>query len=210
MAAPSSRQRKNGETWEGAATRRLVESGILEILLVESESGIQLKESGIPPTPWIHNSVFTYKDWNPVPVIRNTRRGIYNPRLPWISFHWAKIACDSRWFCVGFARGGTTQRQTNSKPAPRPNTKPCLQACLRRTPFLNRHGTCETKFQVMLTISLCTAPPPLKNRGERRLWLADVNRVLVSLPEFIWEERTSVHRPAYNKKKYIYQQGTLE
>ena len=166
VAAPSPRQTKNGETGEGAATRRLVESGIVEILLVESESGIQLKESGIPLTIGIQNPVFTYKNWNPVRVIR---RGIQYPRLPWIPFHGSKIACDSRWFCVGFARGGTTQRQTNSKPAPRPNTKPCSQACLRRTPFLNRHGTCETKFQVMLTISLCTAPPPLKNRWERRL-----------------------------------------
>jgi len=32
-----------------------VESGILEILLVESESGIQLKESGIPLTIGIRN-----------------------------------------------------------------------------------------------------------------------------------------------------------
>ena len=55
-----------------------VESGILEVLLVESwalESGIQVPLKKI---------------WNPVIVIQNPRRGIHNPRLSWIPLHGAK------------------------------------------------------------------------------------------------------------------------
>ena len=48
------------------------------------ESGIQLKESGIPLTIGIQNLSSTDKDWNPVPGIRNPRSGIQNPRLSWI------------------------------------------------------------------------------------------------------------------------------
>ena len=143
--------------------RRIPESGKFCLWNLESwplQSGIQLKESGIPLTPWIQNSVFTYKDWNPVPVIRNKRRGIQNPRLPWVSFHGAKIACDSRWFCVGFARGGTTQRQTNSKPAPRPNTKPCSQACLRRTPFYIGTEPARQNFRSCLRLACVQLPLP--------------------------------------------------
>ena len=45
------------------------------------ESGIQLKESGIPFTIGIQNPNFTHKDRNPVPEIRNRQLGIQNPRL---------------------------------------------------------------------------------------------------------------------------------
>ena len=48
------------------------------------ESGIQLKESGIPLTIGIQNLSSTDKDWNPVPGIRNPRSGIQNPKLSWI------------------------------------------------------------------------------------------------------------------------------
>ena len=51
------------------------------------ESGIQLKESGIPLTIEIQNSSSTDKNWNPVPGIRNPQRGIQNPRLSWISLY---------------------------------------------------------------------------------------------------------------------------
>ena len=42
------------------------------------ESGIQLKESGIPLIIGIQNLSSTDKDWNPVPGIRNPRSGIQN------------------------------------------------------------------------------------------------------------------------------------
>ena len=45
------------------------------------DPGIQPKESGIPLTNGIQNRGSTYKDWNPVPGIRNPRRRIRNPRL---------------------------------------------------------------------------------------------------------------------------------
>ena len=51
------------------------------------ESGVKFKESGIPVTNKIQNPSFTDKDWDPVPGIRNSRRGIQNPRLSWIPFH---------------------------------------------------------------------------------------------------------------------------
>ena len=44
------------------------------------ESEIQLKETGIPLTIGIQKSSSTVKDWNPVPGIRNPRRGIQDPR----------------------------------------------------------------------------------------------------------------------------------
>ena len=53
------------------------------------ESGMQLKEFGIPLTTEIQNPCYTDKDWNPVPRIRNPRRGIQNPRLSWIALHGA-------------------------------------------------------------------------------------------------------------------------
>ena len=46
-------------------------------------------ESGIILTIGIQNPSSTDKDWNPVPGIRNPRRGIQNPRLSWIPLHWA-------------------------------------------------------------------------------------------------------------------------
>ena len=51
--------------------------------------GVQLKESGIPPTTGIQNPSSIEKDWNPVPGILNPQRGIQNPRLSWIPLHWA-------------------------------------------------------------------------------------------------------------------------
>ena len=53
------------------------------------ESGIQLKESGIPLTIGIQNPSATDKYWNPVPRIRNPWRGIQNPGLSWIPLHGA-------------------------------------------------------------------------------------------------------------------------
>ena len=52
------------------------------------ESGIQLKESGIPLTIEIRNPSSTDKDWNPVPEIwTDPRRRIQNLSLSWISLH---------------------------------------------------------------------------------------------------------------------------
>ena len=53
------------------------------------ESGIQLRESGIPLTIGIQNPSSTDKYWNPVPGIRDPRRGVQNSRLSWISLHGA-------------------------------------------------------------------------------------------------------------------------
>ena len=70
---------------------RLVESGMWETFSCESvalESGIQLKESGIPPTIGSRNlSVTDKKIWNRVPGIWNQQREIQNPRLSWITLH---------------------------------------------------------------------------------------------------------------------------
>ena len=55
------------------------------------ESGIQLKESGIPLTIGIQNQSSTDKDRNPVPGIWKQRREIQNPRQAWIPLHWARI-----------------------------------------------------------------------------------------------------------------------
>jgi len=70
------------------------DSGIWIFLLVEYaeswafESGIQLKESGIPLTIEIQNPGSTDKDWKPVPGICNPQcRGIQNPKLSWITLH---------------------------------------------------------------------------------------------------------------------------
>ena len=54
------------------------------------ESGIQLKESGIPFTIGIQNPNSTHKVRNPVPAIRNRQLGIQNPRLSWILLHGTK------------------------------------------------------------------------------------------------------------------------
>ena len=43
------------------------------------ESGVRFKESGVPVTNEIKNPSFTDKNWDPVPGIRNSRRGIRNP-----------------------------------------------------------------------------------------------------------------------------------
>ena len=69
--------------WNPESGKNLnVESGILGW-----ESGIPLKESGIARMIKIQNPSFTDKYWNPVPRIRNTRRGIQNPRLSWIPLY---------------------------------------------------------------------------------------------------------------------------
>ena len=52
------------------------------------DSGIQLKESGIPVG--IQNPNSTHKVRNPVPAIRNRQLGIQNPRLSWILLHGTK------------------------------------------------------------------------------------------------------------------------
>ena len=52
------------------------------------ESGIQLKESGIPLTIGMRTPSSSDKDQNPVPGIRiSPRRGIQNPRSCWILLH---------------------------------------------------------------------------------------------------------------------------
>ena len=48
------------------------------------ESGIQLKESGIPLTIGIQNASSTDRDKNPDPGIRNPQPGIRIPGLSWI------------------------------------------------------------------------------------------------------------------------------
>ena len=60
--------------------------------IVGLESGIQFKESEIPPTiNGIRDLSSIDKDRNLVPGIRNPRpRGIQNPRLSWIPLHGAK------------------------------------------------------------------------------------------------------------------------
>ena len=54
-------------------------------------TGIQLKESGIPLRIGIQNPSSSDKDWNPIPEIRNARRGIQNPRLSWTPFPLHKV-----------------------------------------------------------------------------------------------------------------------
>ena len=44
-------------------------------------------ESGIPLAIGIQNPRSTGKDWNPVPGIRNPRRGIQNPKLSGIPLY---------------------------------------------------------------------------------------------------------------------------
>ena len=56
-----------------------------KIFLVES--GIQLKESGIPLKIGIQNPSSTDKDWNPVPGIWNSRPRNQNPRLSSVPLH---------------------------------------------------------------------------------------------------------------------------
>ena len=53
------------------------------------DSGIKLKESGIPPEIGIWNPSYTDKDWNPVPGIPNPWHTMQNPRLSWIPLHGA-------------------------------------------------------------------------------------------------------------------------
>ena len=55
------------------------------------ESGIQLKESGIPLTIGIQNPSCTDKDRNPVPVMWKQWCEIQNPRRAWIPLHGARI-----------------------------------------------------------------------------------------------------------------------
>ena len=75
----------SGETYRPIMGVRVwnLESWILE-------SGIQLKDSGIPLSIGIQFSSSTDKYWNPVPGIRNTTREIQNPRLSWIPLHGAR------------------------------------------------------------------------------------------------------------------------
>ena len=61
------------------------------------ESGIQLKESGIPLTIVIQNPSSNDKYWNPVPRIRNPQCEIRNPRLSWIPLHEANSFSQSDW-----------------------------------------------------------------------------------------------------------------
>ena len=60
------------------------------------ESGIRLKDSGIPLTIGIQNPSFTEKYWNPVPGVRNPQGEIQNPRLSWILLHGARRTESSR------------------------------------------------------------------------------------------------------------------
>ena len=54
-----------------------------------AESGIQLKDSGIPLTTGIRNpNSCTDKDWNPVP---ESKIHNMNPRLSWITLTWGKM-----------------------------------------------------------------------------------------------------------------------
>ena len=69
---------------------RIPQSGKFSLMESESwvlESGLQLKESGIPLTIGIQNPSSTDKYWNPVSGIRNPRCGVHNPRLSWIPFY---------------------------------------------------------------------------------------------------------------------------
>ena len=61
------------------------------------ESGMQLKESGIPLTIVIQNPSSTDKYWNPVPRIRNPQCEIRNTRLSWIPLHEANGFSQSDW-----------------------------------------------------------------------------------------------------------------
>ena len=56
-----------------------------KFLLWKPESwALRLKESGISLTIGIQNPSSTNRDWNPVPEIRNSRRGIQTPSLFWL------------------------------------------------------------------------------------------------------------------------------
>ena len=62
-----------------------------KFLLSKPESwALELKESGISLTIGIQNSSSTNREWNPVPEIRNPRRGTKTPRLFWLPLHWTK------------------------------------------------------------------------------------------------------------------------
>ena len=62
-----------------------------KFLLWKPESwALELKESGISLTIGIQNSSSTNREWNPVPKIRNPRRGIQTPRLFWLPLHETK------------------------------------------------------------------------------------------------------------------------
>ena len=78
------------------------------------ESGIHLKESGILLRIGIQNPSSTDKDWNQEPQIRNQRREIQNPRLPWLALTWGLTAREA-----GSRHGTTTHKKLNfySKPA---------------------------------------------------------------------------------------------
>ena len=59
-----------------------------KFLLWKPESwALELKESGISLTIGIRNSSSTNREWNPVPEIRNPRRGTQTPRLFWLPLH---------------------------------------------------------------------------------------------------------------------------
>jgi len=73
------------------------DSGIRDIFCLSNpgslalESGIQLKECGIPLTIGIQNLSFNEKDWNQVPGIQNPRLGIWNPKTVLDSFTWGDM-----------------------------------------------------------------------------------------------------------------------
>ena len=90
---------------------RIPESRKVLLLEWESwalESGVQLKESGIPLAIGIQNLSSGDKGWNPVIGIRNPSRGIQNPRPTWIPLHGTTLITRSRLqgleskVCTGF------------------------------------------------------------------------------------------------------------
>ena len=76
----------------GTRQHAMTNRPILHLKLGIPESGIFLPmESGIPVTFGIRDQSSTDKDWNPVPGIRNPRRGIQNPKLSGIPLYGAII-----------------------------------------------------------------------------------------------------------------------
>ena len=64
------------------------------------ESGMRLKESGIPLKITIQNLSYTENVWNPVSGIRNPRREIHVPRLTWISLCAGGVGGTSYYFVI--------------------------------------------------------------------------------------------------------------
>ena len=78
------------------------------------KSGIQPKESGIQLMIGIQNPSSTDKDYNPVPGMRNSRRGTQNSRPSWIHFRGARffyssvVAREERRAGKNFEKGSET------------------------------------------------------------------------------------------------------